>query len=107
MPAPTKQADIVVIHQTYGTPENYNKAHPYRTKLIKDGNDDLIAVEEVMFDGDVEVLRSKQELNYDGNGDLESVTTKIYGLDGVTVVSEFTDNLIPADDPENIDREVE
>ena len=50
MAAPTNAADIVIINETYGTPDNQNKDHPFITRLTyTDGV--LTKSEEIMMDG--------------------------------------------------------
>jgi hypothetical protein len=84
---PSKQQDIVIINETYGTPRNANKAHGHSVNLTYT-NGDLTQVDEVM-DG---VLRKRTTLNYN-DGDLTSVNEKIYALDGSAVEIEYTDSL--------------
>ena len=88
---PSQQQDIVVIHGTFGTPANYNKAHPHKTILTyTDGN--LTKVEEVMEEGGLDVLRKETVLGYT-DGNLTSVTEKVFATDGTTVEMEYTDTL--------------
>ena len=91
MAAPTKQADIVIINETYGTPDNQNKAQPFKTRLTYVGGA-LTKAEEIMMDGVIEVLRKETVLTYTSEV-LTSVREKIFGLDGVTVEHDYTDTL--------------
>jgi len=91
MAAPTVQNDIVIIHETYGTPANQNKVQAYKTVLTFTGVN-LTKVEEIMMDGITEVLRKEITLVYTGSN-LTSVRTKIFDLDGVTVELDYTDTL--------------
>lgn len=93
MAAPTKQADIVVIHETYGTPANANKAHNHDTRLSYDVDGNLTKVEEIMLDGATEYLRKEATLAYDIDGNLETVTEKIFERDGATIEIQHTDTL--------------
>lgn len=97
MAAPTKQADIVVIHETYGTPKNYNKAHNHITRATKDSEGKTSQVDEIMIDGLSEVLRKRTTLNRDADGNLLSVTEQVFGLDGISVEMEYTDTLDKSD----------
>lgn len=91
MAAPTNAADIVLINETYGTPDNQNKAHPFITRLTyTDGV--LTKSEEIMMDGVTEVLRKETVLSYTSEV-LTSVREKIFGLDGATVEHDYTDTL--------------
>ena len=91
MAAPTNAADIVIINETYGTPDNQNKAHPFITRLTyTDGV--LTKSEEIMMDGVNKVLRKESVLTYTDEV-LTSVREKIFGLDGVTVEHDYTDML--------------
>ena len=92
MAVPTNTVDIVVIHESYGTPKNYNKAHAYTTRLTYTTGD-LTKVEEIMLDGAVEYLRKATDLTYDVVGNLNTVTEKIYDVNGVTIEIQFTDTL--------------
>jgi len=95
MAAPTKQADIVVISETYGTPDNQNRAHPFITRLTyTDGV--LTKAEEIMMNGVTEVLRKETVLTYT-DGVLTSAREKIFALDGVTVEHDYTDTLTYTD----------
>ena len=93
MAVPTNTADIVVIHETYGTPANANKAHAHTTRLTYDVDDNLTQVDEIMFDGVVEYLRKRTVLTYNVDGSLNTVTETIYELDGVTVEIQYVDTL--------------
>lgn len=105
MPAPTKQADVVIIHETYGAPRNIHKAHPHKT-ILKYTGDVLTEVDTVMYNGETPVLRMRETLNYDGDT-LASVTTKIYQRDGVTVEIQYTETLnTVAEKLDNVDVEV-
>jgi len=91
MPAPTKQADIVIINETYGTPANQNKAHAHKTRLTyTEGK--LTKAEEIMMDGVIEVLRKETVLTYTGAA-LTSMREKLLGCDGVTVEHDYTDTM--------------
>ena len=85
---PSKEQDIVKIHQTYGTPENENKAHDFDTQLTYDGDDNLTKVEEYLNN----TLRKEEILSY-LDGDLTEVNVKIYDTDGETVELEYIDTL--------------
>ena len=93
MAVPTNTADIVVIHETYGTPANANKAHAHTTRLTYDVDDNLTQVDEIMFDGVVEYLRKRIVLTYNVDGNLDTVTETIYEVDGVTAELAYTDTL--------------
>ena len=93
MAAPTNAVDIVVIHESYGTPKNYNRAHAFETRLTYDVDGNLSKVEEIMLDGATEYLRKEIDLTYDVDGNLDTVTETIYEVDGVTVELAYTDTL--------------
>lgn len=91
MAAPTKAADIVIINETYGTPDNHNKAHPFITRLTYTSGR-LTKAEEIMMDGVTEVLRKETVLSYTDDV-LTSAREKVYGLDGLTIEHDYTDTL--------------
>lgn len=87
MAGPTKQADVVFISETYGTPDNFNRAHPFATTLTYTGGA-LTRVDESLGG----VLRKRTTLSYTDEV-LTSVNEQIYGLDGVAVEMEYIDTL--------------
>ena len=88
MPGPTKQADVVLINETYGTPDNFNKAHEHDTLPTYDEQGRLTQLDVVQGG----VLRHRTILAYT-DGLLTSTTEKIYELDGFTVAREYVDTI--------------
>jgi len=106
MPAPTKQQDIVVINETYGTPENFNQAIAHKVDYTYDVNGFITQIDELMNDGQSDILRRRTTFTYSSEL-ISTVNTKIYDTDGSTVLIEFTDTYYySGDDIDYIERTV-
>ena len=96
--------DIVQEHETHLSETVPHFKYDYEENLTYDENDNLTKVE-FYKDG---VLRKKEEMTYNEDGDLTEVTLKQYEDDGETVIYEHTETLSYDEDGnlESVERSV-
>lgn len=84
---PTAQADVVHIHGTVGTPANYYANHGMTETPTYVGG--VMTQYDYTMNG---VLRCRETFGY-SSGVLVTINTKIYGLNGTTVVQQWTETI--------------
>ncbi len=105
------QQDYATIQQDWANIQEQATEHPssidphfqfaYTTDMTYDTSGNLVQVDYLVGG----VLRKRETYNYDTNGNLASINTKVYDADGTMVLVEYNDNFAyVGDDLDYIER---